>query len=213
MKKSGFTLIEIMVVMAIFMIVISASYALLTSGRISWYSGDAKIQLQEDLRQSMDYMSSEISESAPTKLIVGGSSITFQVPVDENGSGSWQDTDTDGQNDYYLERTLDNSGAINWGAYLRREDKTAASSSQGFGLRTGRSVAFLLSQTNLIRRVTDGSGLIIEDFRLANGINSITFTRTAENVVTIRIAGRKVALDLRPMLYDLETSVYLRNRE
>jgi len=207
----AFTLIEVMVVAFIFTIVIGASYALMNSGRVGWNSGNTKIELQEDMRDAMNEMVEDLSDSAPLQSLIGagGTSITFQVPVDQNGTGTWEDIDGDGAVDFYFQDTLDATGNIRWGAYLRREDASVA------GIRQGRSIVYLLvavvGNTELRRRVVTAAGVVLEDIAIANDIQALTFTRTANDVITINMTGNKVTDDRFPINYNLTTSVFLKN--
>jgi len=207
----AFTLIEVMVVAFIFTIVIGASYALMNSGRVGWNSGNTKIELQEDMRDAMNEMVEDLSDSAPLQSLIGagGTSITFQVPVDQNGTGTWEDIDGDGAVDFYFQDTLDATGNIRWRAYLRREDASVA------GIRQGRSIVYLLvavvGNTELRRRVVTAAGVVLEDIAIANDIQALTFTRTANDVITINMTGNKVTDDRFPINYNLTTSVFLKN--
>ncbi len=217
-RYRAFTLVEIMVVIAIFTIVIGAFYAIMASGRMGWYSGDTRIELQEDLRQAMDTMTYELSASAPTDTagnpIVtiggGGSFITFQVPVDGNASGSWEDTDGDGQDDFYLEDTLDplNNDNIRWGAYLRGENRIVAS-----GARAGRRIRYILVGDELKRRIFNAAGTVVEDFLLADDAQNLNFVRPASNVIVITVDARKLTIGRHPINYSLSTTVYLKSKE
>lgn len=224
-ERAGFTLLELMVVVAIFTIVIGASYALLSSGRTGWYIGDAKIELQENLRQAMDAMVSELSESVFTKVIIGqgGGSVTFQTPVQAGNNGSWEDTDSDKKPDFYLKDTWDSvKKRVRWGAYLRGEDYTAGitvPSTGGVGwvvLREGRWVSFLLQGDKLIRRVLRGAldssrTVIMEDFSLADNIQGLSFVRISNDVIEINITARKLTIERHPVIYSLSTEVHLRS--
>lgn len=217
----GFTLIELMVVIAIFTVILGASYALMSSGKMIWYSGDVKVELQQDLRQAMDDMSFEISESSPTRIAIaaGGNSITLQTPVDENGSGTWEDTDGNGANDFYLEDVLNASGNIRWGGYLRAEDKTADSATLNFGNRAGRQIRYILVGNGLRRHVLSG-GVIIEDFLLADDIENpvadptlpAVFVQLSSDVVEINLSAQKITMDQHPVEYRLTTAIFIKNR-
>lgn len=220
-RYKAFTLVEVMVVIAIFTIVIGAAYALMASGRMSWYSGDARIELQEDLRQAMDVMTYELSASAPTRVDppgAGGTSVTFQIPVDENATGSWEDTDVppDGVADFYLEDILDASNNVRWGAYLRGEDHTVASNTLPFGNRADREITFLRVGDELRRRTVDPTVVpprILEDFLLADDIQNLNFVRPASNVIVITVDAGKLTIDRHPIVYTLSTTVYLKSKE
>ena len=208
----GFTLIEIMVVMTIFTIVIGAAYVILNSSRVAWHVGDAKIELQEDLRLAIDDMVFEIFEADPAGVVIagGGSSITLQTPVDENASGSWEDTTLDGTVDFYLEHTLDASNDIVWGAYLRREDRSVASGVLSFGNREGRQLSFLLSGNDLVRRVTS-AGAVLEDFIMADDINTLNFNLDANGNISVTVNAQKISLSRQPVVYVVTTAISPRN--
>lgn len=213
-----------MVVVAIFSIVIGASYALMASGKMSWYSGDTRIELQEDLRQAVDAMTYELSQSASTDsagnpivdISGGGSIITFQVPVDENASGSLEDIDGDAQPDFYLEDTLDplNNENVRWGAYLRGEDRTVFS-----GAREGRFIRYILVGDELRRRILGPDrATIVEDFVLADDIladdtQNPRFNRVSNDVILITANAAKPTIGGRPIIFSLSTTVYLKSRE
>lgn len=200
-----------MVSVTIFTIVIGASYALLNASRISWRSGDTTVELQEDIRQLLDSVSFELSETAPSRIAIGtgSSSISFQTPVDENGTGTWEDLA--GLGTFYLEDTLDASGNIVWGAYLRQEDKSVASSSLGFGNRQGRQAAFLLVGDELRRRVLGADGSILEDFTLSDDISSVNFSLDANSVIRIVITAQKRSVAGHQIGYTVTTETMPRN--
>lgn len=81
-KNSGFTLIESIITLVIFLILIGAIFTLLTIGRTSWQIGDVHIELQQNLRKGMDWISEELRQ--------GGASTISNVPAD----GSWYNTIT-----------------------------------------------------------------------------------------------------------------------
>lgn len=206
---AGFTIIELMVVVAIFSIVIGASYALLNAGKTGSSTGYAKIELQEDSRRAMEVIVAELSQSIFTRVDIGagGDSITFQAPVEVDSSGVGVDTDSDNQNDFYLENTLDASGNVRWGAYLAREDHSIASAE-----REGRWVRFLLVEDELTRRVMNSSRtVVVEDFLLTDNVQSIDFSRISNDVIRISIEARKLTDDRHPIVYTLSTEVQLRS--
>ena len=202
-ERAGFTLLELMVVVAIFSIIIGASYALLNAGRTGSYTGYTKIELQEDSRRAMEAIVAELSQSVFTRVGIGagGGSITYQTPVEVDASGIWVDTDSDNQNDFYLENTLDGSGNVRWGAYLAREDHFVASAD-----REGRQVQLLRIGDELIRRVG------AEDFRLTGNIVSVNFSRISNDIIRVSIEARKLTTDRHPIVYNLATEVRLRSR-
>ena len=47
----GFSLIEMMITIAIFLIISSATFLTLATGRTYWYSGKVQIELQQEARR------------------------------------------------------------------------------------------------------------------------------------------------------------------
>ena len=86
MKRYGFTLVELMVVIFIFSIIMAATFGVLSMGRQSWHTGSTQVELQQETRRAMDSMVKELRESSPSKINItgGGTIITFQVPINDN---------------------------------------------------------------------------------------------------------------------------------
>ena len=61
--NKGFTLVELLVVTAIFLAMIGAVYASLYTGRDSLLSTKAQIQLQENLRRTVQRVTRELQET------------------------------------------------------------------------------------------------------------------------------------------------------
>lgn len=83
--KSGFTLVELMVVVAIFTGIILSIFGILSSGRRAWLTSEVQIDVHSFARQTMQLMTKELSESAPGKVTIINFSptedrIIFQIP-------------------------------------------------------------------------------------------------------------------------------------
>ncbi|MFC1806853.1 type II secretion system protein J [Candidatus Omnitrophota bacterium] len=214
--KKGFTLIEMMVVTLLFVFIILASYTVMNSAQRSWHAGDAKIDMQETFRRVMDLMVLELSEcavidSSYTPLVTvpaGGTSVTFQVPVDINGTGSWEDTDGNMVNDFYFADSLLAAGNVRWGAYLRSEDRGLAN-----GARAGRRIRYLLVGDELIRRILSPAGVTVEDVVLCDNVGGLQIGRTAQDTLTLTLTGSKQSLSQRQVLFTLTSRVHLKSVE
>jgi Tfp pilus assembly protein PilW len=73
----GFTLVEALVTMIIFLMVIGGLYSTLLVGESSWQNNSTKIELQQEMRKAMEWMRYELQQA-------GNASITT-VPAD----GTW----------------------------------------------------------------------------------------------------------------------------
>lgn len=95
----GFTLVELMIVMLIFSIILGAVFAVMNIGKTSWHLGDAQVEMQQEARKGMDWMTKELRQSGSSAIIgvpADGnfySTITFRVPdedgIDANGNIDW----------------------------------------------------------------------------------------------------------------------------
>lgn len=103
-RYKGFTLIETMIVLLIFSIILGAIFSTMTIGKLSWYSGDAQVEVQQETRKGLSRMSKELRQSR-SSVIQGvppdgeyHNTIIFKIPEDIDGDGD----------------TIDNSGNIEW---------------------------------------------------------------------------------------------------
>lgn len=92
--KSGLSLIEILIVVAIILIIGGASFGLLSAGNISWHSSSTALTVEQELRRGIVFMTEEL-ERAGSSVIVGVpadgkgyNSISFRVPQDNDGNGN-----------------------------------------------------------------------------------------------------------------------------
>lgn len=78
-RDNGFTLIEVVIAMTIFSIVLVAGYQLLFSGFKSWIHGEEQIDVVQNMRVGMDFMTREIRSA---QSIVTGKKdfIVIKVP-------------------------------------------------------------------------------------------------------------------------------------
>ena len=78
-KDSGFSLVEIMIAALIFSLLIGVLFTVLTIGKTSFQVGDARIELQQDLRRGMDLITEELPQSGSSQLwtIISGAEVAF----------------------------------------------------------------------------------------------------------------------------------------
>ncbi len=89
----GLTLVEVLVTSVVLAVLIVALFLVLNIGQRSWIQGDANIQLQQEIARAVVVISRELKETAPKKVRIQASSITFNVPQDLNGDTSVVDAD------------------------------------------------------------------------------------------------------------------------
>ena len=92
--RSGFTLVEIMVVCAIASLLMGLAVTLTMSSQQAWMQGASEVVVTTELRKVFDRMSRELSNSPVDQIQslpadgVWRASILFRIPQDQNGDGS-----------------------------------------------------------------------------------------------------------------------------
>ena len=204
--QKGFTLIEFLMVSTIFSILILAGYSMLSSGEATWFTTDVQIQLQQNLRQTLEKVSKELRETSSSQVVSGldgagvsGSDILrFSMPVIcHNG-----------------DNVMDASGNVaHWGAPLTwgctqsscmHKDNTCSSVDYKY-------IEYQINTSNqLLRRVLNNSGGLVRQDIFAQNIKDFQVS-LANNVLTMTVtAYRKTDLN-RSMTSSNNLSVSLRN--
>lgn len=102
MKIKGFSFIETIFAVSIFLILMLVTYSVMDTGRKAWFVSDASGELRQNIIRPFMRMEKELKETSPgqVSLLAGSSSsnLTFKIP---------QDRDLDGTN-------LDSDGNIEW---------------------------------------------------------------------------------------------------
>ncbi|MFH1045695.1 MAG: prepilin-type N-terminal cleavage/methylation domain-containing protein [Candidatus Omnitrophota bacterium] len=75
-RENGFTLVEVVVALVIFVLISGVILSVLLTGKVSWYMGTTHIELTQDFRWAMDWLMDDLRQA-------GSGSIT-NVPPDGN---------------------------------------------------------------------------------------------------------------------------------
>ena len=185
-KNRGFTLIEMMVVLAIFSIVIGIAYTALSLNETYRDLVLTKIQLYRQNKRAIDTITAELQRSAATHWTIidgGGSSpdiIRFQTP---------------------LVNSMDAQYNIPWGARFDNIDYV------------GYFIQYYLMGTGLIRIMADSGGALYLGTSkvIASDITNLQFTVANPNYISITINGQRRTIQRRIINATLESTVYLRN--
>lgn len=68
-EDRGFTLPEALVTVLIFSIILTASTVLLLAGTDSWQVNEVQIELQQELRKSMDWIAKDLRQAGPASIV------------------------------------------------------------------------------------------------------------------------------------------------
>ena len=85
-KDKGLSLVEIIVVLFLFSIILSAIFAVLATARNSWKSGSSQLNVQQEARKGLNAMSKELRQARLSTIIgvpadgSSNASVTFQIP-------------------------------------------------------------------------------------------------------------------------------------
>lgn len=190
-----------MIVVFIFLIILGASYSVLSTGKTTWYSGSTQVEVQQEARKGMGKMIKELRESGSGNVNIsgGGGTITFQIPVDYDNDGD-----------------MDNNGNIEWGAPLHLADKNP--NCEGLNNNChylNYSVRYLVSGTQLLRRVLNGypTGTQIREDVLANSLTNVLFTGNTvpPSAIDIQVTAQKNTVQGYPFSITLNSQIKLRN--
>ncbi len=184
--NNAFTLIEMMVVMAIFTIIAGAMVRILLAGGASWRVGEAQIQVVQEARKGMSGMLRELSQTRPSQITGVPAddsfynSIAFRIPSGTTGLIVGAAQNTDG--------AIDAGGNVIWSAQIQYS-------------RGGANNKQLL-------RTTGGISTVI-----ANNVTSLTFRRLAStpDIVEITIGTQRTTTESRLIQYSLSNKTKLRN--
>ena len=207
--EQGFTLVELLVVTAIFSFMLAGGYLILASGQNAWQLTDAQIELQNSLRRTLERVSSELRETGPAGGgltiangggINGSDIIKFSMPVVCQAGGSV--INVNGDVAYWR-------APLTWGC----RQSTCMDKDNDCATVDYKYVEYRLNASNqLVRRVLDsGSSLVREDI-FAQNITDLQASLQGAAVVTITAtASTKTGLN-RQVTAANTMNVYLRNR-
>lgn len=91
-REKSFTLIELMISVVIFSIILLAIFQVLHVGDISWHTGEAKVNVQQEARRALESMSKELVEADIVIPAEGTSTDTTTFLIPESVTGgviSW----------------------------------------------------------------------------------------------------------------------------
>jgi len=204
-KSYAFTLMELMVVMAIVSILIVGASILFSGGVETWASTEGHIHLHENVRQVLKWVGRELrqADSAHAQILNGvgpgnSDTITVSIPVIcEAGQG-----------------LVDSSGSIaHWGAPLiwGCTDSSCMDADDDCSTVDYKYIQYGIDdQDQFIRRVMDDIGTLVSEQVFASNIKDLQFTISG-SVITMTVSAEITTPRRRTLTAQTSVDVYLRN--
>jgi prepilin-type N-terminal cleavage/methylation domain-containing protein len=194
LNKSGFTFMELLIVVGIFALIIGASLSIFSSGKLSFDVNEANIQAEEHARIAIERIANELRISRAglvrisdnvnwTTSNVAGDTINLQIPV-----GS-----------YAAQLTLSDDNSLQWGSEAD----------------PGHYLAYSVNaNSQLVRSIytlTDGSDAT--DTIIVPDISAISFSRTStgSELITVVIDAAVQTSSGYTASRTLQSSIKIRN--
>lgn len=202
-KEKGFTLVELMMLMILLPILFLSIYGSMNMANTVFRSNNIASQLNENARQTLRYLSREISQTSPNvtpshlTISTDGSNnsiVTFQIPVDYDNDG---DVVTDNV-----------SPTVEWGIYEQANQKTDG--------RLNGWAKYYVSNNQLIRQVLDSSLNPVDGMSkvVANNIETFTASKNSNQLtmsVTLRAQDTTAGGSSRAYQTSFSSQTMLRN--
>jgi prepilin-type N-terminal cleavage/methylation domain-containing protein len=182
-KKNGITLVEVLVAAFILAIIMSALFLVLNVGEFSNTIAGAKLEVQQEVRRTMDWMVKDLRQTDRMRLLVRDVS---GDPLTQNQFNSFG-------NDVIITYPLFN---------------ICIGYSVSGNLWSSNQIGYTYDAVNQrIVRSDSGTGNTWQ----FNHINSLTFTKTGLNSLLIEIVGQRTAIGTIAPTFTLQEEVKLRN--
>ena len=209
---TGFTFVEALVSIAIFLVVAIGLYSVLSVGRSTWFDTDTSIGLQQNLRFTLEKITRELHESGFDKNAVWQVTITdgggvngtdllrFSMPIICHGGDS----------------VIDSNGDIaHWGVPLTWgcTSSNCMDADNDCATTDYKSVEYSLDNTNqLMRTVFNNTNQIVRQDVVARDITNFQISNSVDKkVVTLQVTAQKKSVTNRTLAAQVSVDVKLRN--
>lgn len=212
-NQGGFSLVELMVAIAILVAMIGGVYVSVSAGQNSWANTALQISLQENIRVSLERISKEMRESGSNS--VGAMQITINDNTGTNGSDVIQ---------FFMPveceagtPVIDGNGDVAyWGAPLTWgcSDSTCMDADNDCTTVEYSYLEYAINNNNqLERRVRDGGNALVRTDVFARNISDMQAVLSGDqNVVTVTVTASGTTTNNRALSMDDSMDILLRNR-
>lgn len=212
-NNMAFSLVELLVSVAIFTALIAAIYGILNTGRTTWYTTDSINQLQENLRQTVLRVSQELRESGSDKNGVmqimignntgvnGSDTVKFSMPIICHNGDSVIDV---------------NGDVTNWGAHYTWgcQNSSCMDADDSCTVIDYKYVQYEIDANGqLIRKVLNDASSFVKQDIFAQNISDLQANFSADNnVLTLTVTASRNTDQNRIVTKTDTINIYLRNR-
>ncbi len=206
-NQKGISFIEVLMVVLITAVMVGAGALALTTGRSSWFTAEAGIQVQEGLRQSLDQMTAELRQTrnANTTITVNGGvnssdNIKFSIPVICHTGDNLIDT---------------SANVAHWGATLTWGCRTAACMDADNNCNTVdyANIQYeLVAGNQLVRKVLNNIGGTVRQDTIALNISKIKANLIGTQGIHIDLTALSTSVMKRAMTMTVGSDVIFRNQ-
>ncbi|MGE0268998.1 MAG: PilW family protein [Candidatus Omnitrophota bacterium] len=209
----GFSLVELMVAVAILTAMMGGVYMSMAAGQNSWANTALQIELQENLRLTLEKISKELRESGSNGAGV------MQVTINDNAGVNSSDVIQ-----FFMpviceagQTIIDNNGDVaNWGAPLTWgcTDSTCMDADDDCSTVEYSYLEYAINNNNqLERRVRNAANALVRTDIFAQKISDFQAAMSVDqNEVTITVTALGTSMKNRTMTMTNSMVVYLRNR-
>lgn len=204
-KAAGFSLVEIMIVTFLVSAITGGIYLIFSSGQASWFTADANIQNQDNLRKSLQRISAELRQSkADKKYIFDGTGVNgtdilrFSIPILCQAGSTF--IDSDGNIPYW-------GGPLTWGC----SSLTCMDADQNCTTLEYKYIEYFVDNNQQLRReiLTEGLNVVHGDV-FAVHISDFQVTVNG-NMIHIMAKAQKETMPNRLLTSQADIDIYLRN--
>src|SRR3989338_1719077 len=206
-KQNGFTYIEAIIAIAIFLIITVAFYTVLATARSAWFNADTSIELQQGLRLTFEKISRELHESGFDKdgvwqVTIGDGTgvngtdiLKFSMPVICHGGDS----------------VIDNNGDIaHWGAPLTWGCTSSACMDADDDCATldYKYVEYSMDSSKQLKRKVIGNDLVVREDTVARNIVNFQVSNSVDqDVVILQVTAQKRSVANRTLTASVNMNV------
>ncbi len=205
--KKGFSLMELMVTVAIISLMAAGGFAALSAGEASWFTAEASIQVHENLRKALDHVTAELRESHLSQVAIAQGTgfnstdvVKFSIPVICHTG----------------DNLLNASGDVaHWGATLRWGCRDAVCMDSN---DTCSSVEYKFIQyevvtgNQLVRKVLDNVSTVIRQDIIANSITDFQARIVSGSLIELTLQAQVTSVLNRPVQATVQNNITFRNR-